>query len=101
MLEDVYPVCEDPPRALEKLRAATAAPEYQSPRDQVMLAWWLAAYGDVAAAFAAMWRGYVDGGFINPGWLWLPVLAKVREHPRFPELLERVGLTAYWRAKKG
>jgi hypothetical protein len=27
------------------------------------------------------------------------VFARAREHARFPELLERVGLTAYWQAK--
>jgi hypothetical protein len=32
-------------------------------------------------------------------WLWFPVFAQTREHARFPELLERVGLVAYWRAK--
>jgi hypothetical protein len=64
-----------------------------------VLAWWLSAYGDVDNAFGAVWRGYVDLGFINPGWLWFPVFARLREHERFPELLERVGLVAYWRAK--
>jgi hypothetical protein len=36
----------------------------------------------------------------NLSWLWFPVLRRVREHPRFPELLERVGLATYLRAKK-
>ena len=31
ILEDIYQVCEDAPRALEKLRGAAGAPEYQSP----------------------------------------------------------------------
>jgi hypothetical protein len=35
----------------------------------------------------------------NVSWLWLPVLARVREHAKFPEILERVGLAGYWRAK--
>ena len=38
-------------------------------------------------------------GFFNVGWLWFPVLKPVRTHARFPELLARVGLTDYWRAK--
>jgi hypothetical protein len=46
-----------------------------------------------------MWRGYVDLSYVNVSWLWFPVFARTREHARFPELLERVGLTAYLRAK--
>jgi hypothetical protein len=64
-----------------------------------VLAWWLAAYGDTESAFASMWRGYVDMSYVNVSWLWFPVFAGTREHTRFPELLERLGLTAYWRAK--
>lgn len=99
VLYDVYAVCEEPARALEMLRAAAAAPEYQVPPHQLVLAWWLAAYGDVESAFDSMWRGYVELGYVNLSWLWFPVFARTREHARFPELLERVGLTAYWRAK--
>ena len=99
VLEQVLAVCDDPPRALEKLRAAAAAPEYQSGTRQLVLAWWFAAYGDVESAFAAVRHAYVDLGFPVVAWLWLPVFARVREHTRFPELLERVGLVAYWRAK--
>jgi adenylate cyclase len=97
VLEEVYSVCEEPDLALEKLRAAAAAPDYQNPPRQLVLGWWMAAYGDVNASFDALWRGYVDLRFVNVSWLWLPVFARVREHPRFPELFERVGLTEYWR----
>ncbi len=100
VLEEVYPVWNQPALALEKLRAAIAAPEYQNPMRQLVLSWWLAAYGDVDGAFAAVWRGYIDFDFATTSWLWFPVLARVREHARFPELLERVGLAGYWRAKK-
>jgi TolB-like protein len=100
VLEEVYAVCEEPRLGLEKLRAAAASPEYQNPPHQLVLAWWLASYGDVDAAFDAVWRGYVDLGYINVSWLWFPVFARVREHARFPELLARVGLADYWRAKK-
>ena len=99
VLEEVYTVCDEPLRALEKLRVAAAAPEYQNPVRQVVIAWWLAAYGDVETAFACMWRSYVAFDFINVSWLWFPVFAPVRAHARFPELLERVGLVEYWRAK--
>ncbi len=64
-----------------------------------MLAWWLAAYGDVDSAFAALWRGYVDMSYVNVSWLWFPVFEPVRTHGRYSELLERVGLLDYWRAK--
>jgi TolB-like protein len=99
VLEDVYAVCDDPPLALEKLRAAATSTQYQSPPRQLVLAWWLAHFGDVEAAFASVWRGFVDMKLFTVDWLWLPVLARVREHDRFPELLERVGLVGYWRAK--
>jgi tetratricopeptide (TPR) repeat protein len=99
VLDSVYPACEDPPRALEKLHAAAATPAAQTGPQQLQLAWWMAAYGDVEGAFATMWHGYVDLDFMIVNWLWLPVFARVREHARFPELLERVGLVAYWRAK--
>jgi TolB-like protein/tetratricopeptide (TPR) repeat protein len=99
VLHEVYAVCEEPARVLEKLRAAAVAPDYQLAPFQIVLAWWLAAYGDVEGAFASMWRGFVDLGYANVSWLWFPVLARAREHARFPELLERVGLTAYWRAR--
>jgi hypothetical protein len=81
------------------LRAAAAAPEYQNPMRQLVLGWWLAAYGDVDASFATLWRSYVEMNHFNVSWLWFPVLARVREHSRFPELVERVGLAHYWRAK--
>ena len=99
VLHDVYAVCEQPALAIEKLRAATTAPEYQVAPHQILLAWWLAAYGDVEVAFAALWRGFVDMSYVNVSWLWFPVFARTREHARFPELLDRVGLTRYWRAK--
>ena len=99
VLHEVYAVCQQPARAIEKLRAATTAPEYQVAPHQILLAWWLAAYGDVEAAFAALWRGFVDMGYANVSWLRFPVFARTREHARFPELLDRVGLTTYWRAK--
>jgi hypothetical protein len=99
VLEDVYRVYDEPPRALEKLRAAAGAPEYQNPLRQLVLGWWLAAYGDVDASFATLWRAYIDLNHFNVSWLWLPVLARVREHAKFPELLERVGLKEYWRAR--
>ncbi|HET7923851.1 MAG TPA: hypothetical protein VFL30_03080, partial [Rhodanobacteraceae bacterium] len=99
VLHEVYTVCEDSARSLEKLRAAAAAPEYQFAPFQLVLAWWLAAYGDAESAFASMWRAYVELDYFNVSWLWFPVFARAREHARFPELLARVGLTAYWRAK--
>jgi TolB-like protein len=99
VLEDVYGVCSEPALVVAKLRAATAAPEYQNPTRQLVLAWWLAAYGDGEAAFAATWRGFVDMAFFNASWLWWPVLAPVRAHARFPELLAKIGLSDYWRAK--
>jgi TolB-like protein len=99
VLDEVYSVCDDPPRAIEKLRAAAAVPEYQSATRQLVLAWWLAAYGDVESAFTTVWHSYVELDFQVVAWLWFPVFASVREHARFPDLLERVGLTAYWRAK--
>jgi TolB-like protein len=100
VLEEVYKVYEDAARALELLRAAVAAPEYQNPMRQLVIGWWLAAYGDVEASFAALWRSYVEMDHFNVSWLWFPVLERVREHARFPELLERVGLAHYWRTKK-
>jgi TolB-like protein len=99
VLHEVYTVCDEPARALEKLRAAATAPEYQVAPYQLVVAWWLAAYGDTESAFASLWRGYVDMEFINVSWLWFPVFARTREHPRFSELLERVGLASYRRAK--
>ena len=99
VLEDVYAVSGEPERVLPKLRAAAAAPEYRTSSRQLVLAWWLAHYGDIDAAFDAAWRGYVDLGHFPADWLWWPALARVREHARFPELLVRVGLVDYWRAK--
>jgi TolB-like protein len=99
VLHDVYAVCEQPARAIDKLRAAATAPQYQVAPHQILLAWWLAAYGDVEGTFDALWRGFVDMSYVNVSWLWFPVFARTREHPRFPELLDRVGLTVYWRAK--
>jgi len=99
VLEDVYLVYDDAQRALETLRAAAASPEYQNPMRQLVLGWWLAAYGDVDASFATLWRTYVEMSHFNVSWLWFPVLAPVRAHAKFPELLERVGLAEYWRSK--
>jgi adenylate cyclase len=99
VLEDVYAVADDADAALELLRGARSDDEYQSAPQQMVLAWWMAHYGDVDAAFAAVWRAYVDFNWFLISWLWWPVLSGVREHERFPELLARVGLVEYWRAK--
>jgi TolB-like protein len=99
VLEDVYAVCDDPPSALVKLRAAASAREYQYAPLQLVLAWWLAHYGDIDEAFSAIWRGYVEMGLFTTDWLWWPVFGRVREHARFPELLDKVGFVSYWRAK--
>jgi hypothetical protein len=82
-----------------KLRAAVETPEYQNPLRQLLVGWWLAAYGDVDTAFETLWRSYVEMRHFNVSWLWFPVLRRVREHARFPDLLERVGLAAHLRAK--
>jgi len=99
VLEQVYEVFDQPSPALEKLRTAVATPEYQNPTRQLVVGWWLAAYGDIDAAFATLWRSYVDMRHFNVSWLWMPALKRVRAHARFPELLERIGLTEYLRAK--
>ena len=99
VLEEVYSVCDEPDRALERLRAAVRLPEYQNPTRQIVLAWWLAHYGDTDVAFAAVWRAFADMGLFTLDWLWWPVFARVREHARFPDLLEKVGVVDYWRAK--
>jgi TolB-like protein len=98
VLEDVYSAGDSSERALVVLRAAAQAPDYQNPVRQMVLAWWLAHYGDIDAAFDAVWRGMVELRFRVISWLWWPVFAHVREHARFPEILARVGLIDYWRA---
>lgn len=98
VLEEVYAVCDEPRLALEKLRRAAASPEYRQGTRQLVLAWWLAHYGDIDAAFDAAWRAYVETGHGVVAWLWWPVFARVREHARFPELLTRLGLVDYWSA---
>ena len=99
VLEEVYKVFDVPQLALEKLRAAARASEYQYPSRQLVVGWWLAAYGDIEASFDTLWRSHVEMRHFNMSWLWFPVLKPVRKHPRFAELLERVGLAAYLRAK--
>lgn len=99
VLEDVYGVCDNADAALALLRSVVNDPEYRSAPQQMVLAWWLAHYGDDETAFGAMWRAYVDFHYFLVSWLWWPVFARVREHERFPELLARVGLIEYWRAK--
>jgi tetratricopeptide (TPR) repeat protein len=99
VLEEVYTVCDEPSRALDTLRAAAAAADYQTPRSLLMLAWWIAAYGDTETAFDCMWRAYVEMGYVNVSWLWLPVYQRARAHAGFRDLLDRVGLLDYWRAK--
>ena len=69
-------------------------------RRQLVLGWWLAAYGDPEASFATLWRAYVELNHFNVSWLWFPVLAPAREHAKFPELLERVGLAEFLRTRK-
>jgi hypothetical protein len=47
-----------------------------------------------------MWCSYVELRHFNVSWLWFPVWRRVREHARVPELLDRIGLADYLRAKK-
>ena len=92
VLEDVYRYTT---RRTSHLRSCGQPP--RPPSTRILCAsswsgWWLAAYGDVDSSFATLWRSYVDMRHFNASWLWFPVLRRVREHARFPELLEQVGL---------
>ena len=82
------------------LRQALAEPAYQDATRQLMLGWWLAAFGDDDSALAAMRHAYGQMGHANTSWLWFPVFARVRGLAAFGEILKLTGLDEYWRLRQ-
>jgi tetratricopeptide (TPR) repeat protein len=93
----VFEVRKQRDEVLKILRAAVSDSPMQAPVPQMLLAWWLARYGDDSAALAAASRAQLDftGAFCN--WLWFPVLASLRRTSGFKELLTRLDLPPFWR----
>lgn len=96
-LHRVFEVRKRREAALKILRAAADEPSTQAPVPQMVIAWWLARYGDADSALATATRAQLEfeGAFCN--WLWFPVLAQARRNPRFKTLLARLGLPTFWR----
>jgi hypothetical protein len=85
---------------VQELRRAAALPAYQDPVRQMILAWWLAKYGEVAEPLAIMTRVYVEQARPILDWLWFPVFASVRRRPEFTVILERTGLAEFWSSRQ-
>jgi TolB-like protein len=98
VLHAVFEVFDQPEAALALLHSAAAQPLYQVATRQFFIACWLAHYGDDGAALAALWKSHVELRGAQMNWLWLPVLAPVRQKRGFKELVRRVNLVDYWRA---
>lgn len=96
-LHRVYPVRERKAEVLKILVAAAHEGTTQAPLPQMIVAWWLAHYGDTNHALECAMRAQLefDGAFSN--WLWFPVFAPVRRHPGFKQLLWKLGLPDFWR----
>jgi hypothetical protein len=97
-LDRVFEVRRQRKDVLRILRAAVVESPMQAPVPQMILAWWLARYGDDDAALAAATRAQLsfDGAFCN--WLWFPVMANVRRRSGFKTLLTQLDLPAFWRS---
>jgi TolB-like protein len=89
-----------PPLCIPLLRQALAEPSYQDPTRQLMLGWWLAAFGDDETVLVIMRRAYGEMGHANVSWLWFPVFARVRKLAGFGEILRLTGLEEYWRSRQ-
>jgi TolB-like protein len=96
-LRRVFEVREDPGTSRTILSAAALEPPMQAAAPQMILAWWLARYGDAESALAAASRAQIN--HVAPvGWLWFPCLARVRRLPGFKELVTNLRLPDYWSA---
>jgi adenylate cyclase len=85
---------ERTPAAVEIL-AATAR---EHPRLQVLATSFLFDLGDPNPAFDAIEEMIERGDGLYAFWrMWEPQFAHLRNHPRFREIAERVGLLDYWR----
>ncbi|MEP7312957.1 MAG: hypothetical protein ABI859_10260, partial [Pseudomonadota bacterium] len=82
------------------LSQASAEPFYQDPARLMMLAWWLANFGEDDASLVIMRRVYIDMASIHMSWLWFPVFERVRRLPGFEEILVRSGLVGYWQSRQ-
>jgi hypothetical protein len=89
VLHEVHGCGGDKGRASELLVGAVGAAEYQVPFKQVVLAWWLARHESWNASLAALRSAYLDGGYTNVSFLWLPIFAPLRADAGFGELLRR------------
>ncbi len=89
-----------PELCIPLLRHALREPAYQDPTRQLMLGWWLAAFGDDETVLTAIRRAYGDMEYANTSWLWFPVFARVRKLAGFGEILNLAGLEEYWRSRQ-
>ncbi|HTV80372.1 MAG TPA: TIR domain-containing protein [Steroidobacteraceae bacterium] len=97
VMQELVAVLDRPDVAVTLLRQAFANPACQDSTQQFKIAVWAAQFGDVDLALAAAHRAYVDGRSLILSLMWYPAYRRVRQHPRFKELLRDLGLVEYWR----
>jgi TolB-like protein/DNA-binding winged helix-turn-helix (wHTH) protein len=99
LLDDLYEIRDRPRAALSLLRRAADVAGLRDPTRQIMLAWWLAHYGDTDGALTCLERAYIEARYANVAFLWYPVLSEARRDRRFKEIVRGIGLVDYWRSR--
>jgi DNA-binding winged helix-turn-helix (wHTH) protein len=92
VLHDVYRSYEEPKRIANLLLDAARSAAYRDPFRQTALALWLAKYEQWDACLESLKRAYLERGYTNVSFLWLPIFAPLRQHPAFREILRRWNL---------
>jgi len=98
VFRDLVEALVDPAAALALIRSAHDDPAYQDASRQSVLSSCAARYGDQDLALAAMRRSLFDLNSVTRLWIWEPTFAKLREDPRFKDVLRDLGLVDYWRS---
>ncbi|HVN02073.1 MAG TPA: TIR domain-containing protein [Caulobacteraceae bacterium] len=89
-------VVGDPAKALAVVRTAIDDPANQG-LTLSMIASFAAYYGDDALALTALNRAFVERRNLGMVEIWSPVFKRLRQDPRFKDIVRGVGLADHWR----
>ncbi len=97
---ELLELIDQPTVARPRLREAFDDATYQDPTRQFKISLWAAQFDDIDLALSAARRAYVDlrTGQGGAPLIWLPTYRKVRQDPRFKDLLRDLQIVDYWRA---
>jgi TolB-like protein len=100
LTRQIEPVLHHPGAARKLIRAALSDPDCQDPFRQLWIARFAAFYDDTDTAVDVLRRVFMDSATMIDlrCMMWQQPFVQARRDPRFKDVLEALGLPAYWRA---